>query len=188
MNATDHNPWKTLSSKQVYDNDWISVSHQEVLNPAGGQGIYGTVHFKNVAVGILPLDENLNTWLVGQYRYPLASYSWEIPEGGGARDVDPLVSAQRELQEETGLVANRWTPLMQSHLSNSVSDEHAFVFVAQDLTLGESTPEDTEELVIKKLPFNQVVEMVMEGKITDSLAMLAVMKVQLLLDRGELRI
>ena len=113
------NPWKVLGEKKMYDNPWISLTVYDVLNPSGGKGIYGKVHFKGLAIGILPLDEQMNTWLVGQYRFPLSQYSWEIPEGGGRLDVEPLESARRELLEETGLVAAEWSPLMEMHLSKN---------------------------------------------------------------------
>jgi ADP-ribose pyrophosphatase len=107
-----HNPWTILSEREVYDNNWISVNEYDVLNPAGGKGIYGKVHFKNTAIGVIPLDDDLNTYLVGQYRFPLNRYSWEIPEGGGPLNSDTLTSAKRELKEETGLVAEAWTKLL----------------------------------------------------------------------------
>src|SRR5450631_3307604 len=116
------NPWKILDKVAVYENPWIEVTEYDVINPSGGKGIYGKVHFKNRAIGILPLDDAFNTWLVGQYRFTLNEYFWEIPEGGGAIGTDILASAKRELLEETGLVAEEWTKLMDFHLSNSVSD------------------------------------------------------------------
>ncbi len=103
------NPWQIISGKEVYDNKWINVTEYDVINPNGGKGIYGKVHFKNIAIGIVVLDDELNTWLVGQYRFTINEYTWEIPEGGGPLDIDPLVSAKRELLEETGLVAHEWT-------------------------------------------------------------------------------
>ena len=121
MNTTD-NPWQILSSQEIYDNPWISLTEHQVINPNRGRGIYGSVHFKNIATGILALDDSQNTWLVGQYRFPLKQYSWEIPEGGGALDIHPLESAKRELLEETGLRAQSWTELQRIHLSNSVSE------------------------------------------------------------------
>jgi len=139
-----------------------------------------------LAIGIIPLDENLNTWLVGQYRFPLERYSWEIPEGGGILGQPALGSAKRELKEETGITAAKWTKILDLHTSNSVTDEVGLAFVAQDLSFGESEPEETEELVIKKLPFSEAVEMVMNGEITDALAMVSIMKTQLLINRGEL--
>src|SRR6201991_5040012 len=108
---TQENPWKVLGSKEKYDNNWIRVTEYDVINPSGGKGIYGKVHFKNLAIGIVPLDEELNMWIVGQYRFPINRYSWEIPEGGGLIGSDPLESAKRELQEETGLSANKWSEL-----------------------------------------------------------------------------
>lgn len=170
------NPWKTLRVHQVYDNDWISVTHEEVLNPKGTPGIYGKVHFKNLAVGIVPLDEHYNTWLVGQYRYVLNDYSWEIPEGGCPLGTDPLLAAQRELQEETGITAQKWTKLLDIHTSNSVTDEFGHVFIAQSLSFGMATPEDTEDLQVKKLPITHAFDWVMQNKITDSLSIAAIMK------------
>lgn len=178
------NPWKTLSARNAYDNPWIRVEHREVLNPSGGAGIYGVVHFKNTAVGIVPLDQEGYTWLVGQYRYTLGRYSWEIPEGGGALGSDPLEAAQRELLEETGLTARRWIPLLEMHTSNSVTDEYGVAYVAQDLEEGEAQPEETEQLQIRRLPFSEAVDMVMQGEITDALSMIAILKVNEWLRRG----
>lgn len=180
------NPWQVLSSEDVYDNNWIRVTHHQVINPGGGQGIYGKIHYKNLAVGILPLDENLNTWLVGQFRFVLDQYSWEIPEGGGPHDDDPLESAKRELLEETGLTANSWVEIQRMHLSNSVGNEHAIIYVARDLQQGKPQPEETEDLRIKKLPFEQVYEMVLSGEITDSITVAAVLKVKILISEGKI--
>ncbi|MCB0583265.1 MAG: NUDIX hydrolase [Phaeodactylibacter sp.] len=176
------NPWKTLSNNVVYDNPWIQVTHREVVTPTGTDGIYGLVHFKNLAIGIVPLDEEENTWLVGQYRYTLGQYSWEIPEGGcliGAES--PLESARRELEEETGIRAGRWMRILDLHTSNSVTDEAGMAFLARDLSFGPSRPEETEELKVRKLPFREALEMVFRGEITDALSMVALMRVGYLL-------
>ncbi len=175
------NPWKTLSIKEVYDNPWINITHRDVLNPAGQNGIYGKVHFKNIAVGVLPLDEENNTWLVGQYRYTLEKYTWEIPEGGCIESIEPLQAAKNELQEETGIIANQWTKILDIHTSNSVTDEYGICYLAQGLTFGNSSPEPCEELVVKKLRFEEAFKMVMSGEITDSLSIATIMKVKLLL-------
>lgn len=180
------NPWQTLSSEEKYDNNWIKVTEHQVINPSGGKGIYGEVHFKNIAIGVLPLDEENNTWLVGQYRFPLKAYSWEIPEGGGPLGSDPELNAKRELVEETGLVANKIIEIQRMHLSNSVSDELAIIYLAQDLTQGEAEPEETEDLQIIKVPFAKAYQMVMDGEITDSISVAAILKVQLLLAKGTL--
>jgi 8-oxo-dGTP pyrophosphatase MutT (NUDIX family) len=180
------NPWTILSETPVYDNKWIGLTEYQVINPGGGKGIYGKVRFKNLAIGILPLDEEGNTWLVGQYRFPLDQYSWEIPEGGGGMDTPPIESAQRELLEETGLVAKEWTRILEMHLSNSVTDEKATIFLARQLEQHEAMPEETEQLIVRKLPFEQAFQMVEQGEITDSMSVAAILKVKLMLVNGHL--
>ena len=185
MNET-HNPWTILGEQTIYENKWIGVTEYDVITPGGGKGIYGKVHFKNLAIGILPIDEKGNTWLVGQYRFPLNAYSWEIPEGGGDPAVPPVESARRELLEETGLVAAEWLPLMEMHLSNSVSDERAYMFLARGLEQREAEPEETEQLVVRKLPFEEAYRMVERGEITDSMSVASILKVKLMLVQGQL--
>lgn len=180
------NPWQVTGEQLVYENPWISLTEYKVINPSGGKGIYGKVHFKNAAIGIVALDEAFNTYLVGQYRFPLNAYSWEIPEGGGAFD-DILSSAKRELLEETGLVAQQWTKLMDFHLSNSVSDEYGQVFLAQQLSQQTPEPEETEQLVIKKIPFEEAYQMVRQGKITDSMSVAAILRVKLMMLEGTIK-
>jgi 8-oxo-dGTP pyrophosphatase MutT (NUDIX family) len=170
-------PWQTIASKQKYDNDWISVREDTVIRPDGEQGIYGVVHFKNIAIGILAIEDGF-IYLVGQYRYPLERYSWEIPEGGCAAGEDPLAAAQRELEEETGLRAASWERLGEAHLSNSVSDELAIWFLATGLTQGEHKPEGTEQLKIRRVAFTEVLEMALTGKITDALSLMALLHYQ----------
>jgi 8-oxo-dGTP pyrophosphatase MutT (NUDIX family) len=170
-NVEDHkNPWITLSSEVVYSNPWIEISHRNVINPSGGKGIYGLVSFKNLAIGIVPVDEDLNTCLVGQFRYTLNQYSWEIPEGGGPHGEEPLETAKRELKEETGLEAQSWTHIGSIHTSNSVTDEFGHIFLARDLRQTEANPEETEQLALKKLPLREAIAMVERGEITDSLS------------------
>ncbi|SEA22755.1 NUDIX domain-containing protein [Pedobacter hartonius] len=180
------NPWTILDSRKIYENNWIGLTEHQVINPSGGKGIYGEVHFRNYAIGILPLDEDMNTWLVGQYRFPLKAYSWEIPEGGGPLGLPMLDSAKRELQEETGLIASDWKELQRMHLSNSVSDEFAVIFIARGLTMGKSAPEETEELVVRKLPFEEAYQMAVEGKITDSMSVAALLRAKILVLEGKL--
>ncbi len=176
------NPWRILRTKSIYENPWITVEEYQVINPKGGPGIYGKVHFRNKAIGIIPLDDDLNTWLVGQYRFTLDEYSWEIPMGGGPIDVNILESARRELKEETGLSASEWTEILRIHTSNSVTDEEGFVFLAQGLTEGETEFDPTEDIAIKKLPFADSLRMVIDGLITDSLSMAGILSVARRLD------
>ena len=179
-----NNPWKTLKSELKYENPWIAVTEHQVLDAGENDGIYGTVHFKNIAIGIIPLDEENNTWLVGQYRYPLNQYSWEICEGGGKLGIPPLESAQRELLEETGIKANQWKKILDMHLSNSVSDEVGIIYLAKDLAYFEPQPDEDEVLHLKKISFDEAFEMVMNGTITDSLSVAGILKTKILLDKG----
>lgn len=181
-----NNPWTILSSERKYDNKWIRVTEHQVLNPAGGPGIYGVVHFKNLAIGVVAMDDAHNIYLVGQYRFPLEQFSWEIPEGGGPHAEEPLVAAKRELLEETGLVAGNWEIIVHMHLSNSVSDEAGIVYLARELEQREAEPEETEELIVKKIPFEEAYQMVKKHEITDSLSIAAIMKIKLMLLEGEL--
>lgn len=181
------NPWKILDKKEVYENDWIRLTEFQVINPSGGKGIYGRVHYKNIAVGIIPMDESGNTWLVGQYRFPLGTYSWEIPEGGGRKDEDPEDAAKRELLEETGLVAKEWKAIMTLHLSNSVSDERAIIYLARNLDQQQAEPEETEQLVIRKLPFEEAITMVENGIITDAMSVAAIQRIQLMIFQNRLK-
>ncbi len=183
---SEENPWKINHEKNIYDNLWINVTEFQVINPSGNPGIYGKIHFKNKAIGILTLDENRNTYLVGQYRFPLNQYSWELPEGGGPLESSPLDSAKRELLEETGLKASSWTEILRMYLSNSVCDEEAIVYLAQNLEQFAAEPEETEQLIIKKLPFAEVYQMVCRGEITDAITVAAVLKVHILLTENRL--
>ncbi|ADQ16029.1 NUDIX hydrolase [Leadbetterella byssophila DSM 17132] len=174
------NKWKKLDSQTVYENPWIEVQHHEVINPSGGKGIYGQVNFKNLAIGIVPLDKEGNTYLVGQHRFPIDEYSWEIPEGGCPHDEDILDCAKRELLEETGLRAEKWTQISKIHTSNSVCNETGFIFLAEELTQGEAEPEETEDLVVRKVSLEEAFQMVMKDEITDSLSIAGILKTRLL--------
>jgi 8-oxo-dGTP pyrophosphatase MutT (NUDIX family) len=173
--------WKRKSRQQIYSNNWISIFHDDVVNPNGGNGIYGVVHFKNLAIGVIPIDENGYTWLVGQHRYPQNKFSWEIPEGGGPLGIDPLESAKRELQEEVGLAADDWQLILKMDLSNSVSDEEALIYLAKGLEFIQANPEETEELQLKHLPFSEAYRMVLNGEITDSMSVAGILKANLIL-------
>jgi len=170
------NPWQTVSKRQVYENPWILVEHHEVIRPDGQPGIYGVVHYKNKAIGVLPIDDEGCTYLVGQYRYTLSAYSWELPEGGCQENEEPLQAAKRELLEETGLTASDWKLISRSHLSNSVSDEESFSFVATGLTPGDAQPEGTERLEVRRVKFTEAVRMVEAGEITDSLSVITILQ------------
>jgi 8-oxo-dGTP pyrophosphatase MutT (NUDIX family) len=169
--------WKVKNSNVVYENPWIKISHEDVITPKGTDGIYGVVHFKNIAIGIVPIDDEGNTWLVKQSRYTLNQYTWEIPEGGCPKNEEPINAAKRELEEEVGLKANDWRELMRMHLSNSVTDELCVVFVARDLFPGEQQLEATEDIEVKKLPLTEAIDMVKRGEITDGITVAALLRI-----------
>jgi 8-oxo-dGTP pyrophosphatase MutT (NUDIX family) len=169
-----HNPWQVRDTKVVYENPWIRVREDAVIRPDGHPGIYGVVEFRNWAIGVVAVSEEGDTFLVGQHRYPLGQYSWEIPEGGGPIDEPPLASAQRELREETGITAARWTYLGELALSNSVTNELGCVFLAEDLTFGNAEPEGTEQLEIRRVPLALAHQMAMTGEISDGLAIVGI--------------
>lgn len=193
----EENPWRLLKREERYRNPWIAIEHHDVLNAAGNAGIYGVVRFQNVAIGVVPVDAEGYTTLVGQWRYPLERYSWEIPEGGGPIGTDPLVSARRELLEETGFSAGRWTKLLDLDLSNSVTDETGVVYLAEALTVGTAEPEEGEVLVLRRVALAEAVAMVLRGEITDALAVVGLLAAERHLatrkggggapDRGSLR-
>ena len=172
--------WETLGSRIVFDNPWFTVREDHVINPGGGENHYGHVQFKNIAVAVVPLDEDMNTWIVGQDRYTLGEFSWEVPMGGAPRHEDPLAAARRELREETGLAATRWSKVMQLHTSNSITDELAYVYIAQGLTEGASSPEETENIQIRTLPLSDALDMVLHGEITDAVSCAALMRVSMI--------
>jgi 8-oxo-dGTP pyrophosphatase MutT (NUDIX family) len=170
------NPWTTLSGEDKYENRWIKVTEYQVINPGGGKGIYGKIHFKNKGIGIIPVDNEGNTWLVGQYRYTLNEFHLEIPEGGAPLNEDPLEAAKRELKEETGLTAKKWTRLLRMNTSNSVTDEECLIYLAEDLQQGESELEDTEaDLKVHKVPLKEALDMVVRGEIADSMSMMGLL-------------
>lgn len=171
--------WTQKSKEIAYENPWIEVSHHEVISPSGSHGIYGVVHFKGTAVGVVPVDAEGNTWLVKQSRYTLDAFTWEIPEGGAKAGEDTALCAARELEEETGMCARNIRELMRMHLSNSVTDEGAVVYVAEDLYPGTQKLDATEDIEVKKLPLTDAIEMVKRGEITDAISVAALLRLGL---------
>jgi 8-oxo-dGTP pyrophosphatase MutT (NUDIX family) len=172
------NPWKTVSTRETYANPWIRVREDQVIKPTGGPGIYGVVEYKNTAVGVLPLDDEGFTWLVGQWRYCHQRYEWEIPEGGCPAGESTVDAARRELLEETGIVADKIEPLLSGiQLSNSTSNETCDIFIATGLTFAQAQPEDTEELELLRLPVVEAIQMARDGRIRDGVSVLALLAV-----------
>lgn len=175
---SDPNPWQTLASKEIYQNPWLRLREDQVVNPNGGHGIYGVVEFQNRAVGIIPVDNAGYTWLVGQYRYATDHYSWEIPMGGHPVNEDPLAGACKELKEETGLSAGEFTELLQVHISNSVTNEEGIVYLARELTAGETDFDDTEQISIKRLPLSEAIAWAKNGTIKDCLSVTGLLRLE----------
>ena len=171
--------WKRLDRKLIYDNPWITVYEDQVINPGGGRNTYGNVHFKGKAIAIVPLDDDGNTWIVGQDRYTLGEYSWEVPMGASDAGEEPIDTAHRELKEETGLSAGQMTQIMRVHTSNSVTDEEGFVFVARDLSEGDTAFDEMEVLEVRKLPLGDVVDMIRRQEMTDAISVAAILRVYL---------
>ena len=172
-------PWRRRSRRTAYENPWVTIWHDEVDRPDGSPGIYGTVHFANVAVGVVVLDDEDRVLLVGQHRYTLDRYSWEIPEGGVPADELPEDGARRELLEETGVTADGWRPLVRFELSNSVTDEIGWVFAARAVSHGTATPDPTEDLAIRWVPFDDTLAMIERAEIADAITILGLHRLAL---------
>ncbi len=172
-------PWTRRSRRIGYANPWITVWHDEVDRPDGSAGIYGVVHFANLAAGVVVLDADDRVLLVGQHRYTLDAYSWEIPEGGVPAGETLAGGARRELREETGIEADAWRELCRFHLSNSISDEAGVVFAARATSHGVASPEPTEDLAIRWLPFDEALAMTTDGRITDAMTIMGLLRLAL---------
>jgi 8-oxo-dGTP pyrophosphatase MutT (NUDIX family) len=179
--STDKSDWIIKNEQTKYENPWIKVTEYQVINPSGNHGIYGKVHYKNLAIGIIPVDHKGEIHMVGQYRFVLSKYSIEIPEGGGNPNTDPLESAKRELKEETGLKAEKWEKLLEMHLSNSVSDELAIVYLATNLSQEESEPEETEKLTLLTMTVDEVYRMILDNTITDAITVAAILRLKIMM-------
>lgn len=172
--------WQQKSQEVIYDNPWIQVRHEEVIRPNGTEGIYGVVHFKSHAIGIIAVDDDDNIWLVQQSRYPNNETTIEIPEGGGPLNEAPLAAAKRELLEETGLTAQNWQLFMELRTSNSVTDEVAYIFLATELSQGQQQLEDSEDIELLKVSVDKAVMMALNGEITDAMSVAALLKLALI--------
>jgi len=177
-------PWRTLGSRTVYTNAWLRLREDTVIRPDGQPGIYGVVEM-NPSVGVVAVNDVNEIALVTQWRYTLGRISVEIPTGGSeASDPSMLAAAQRELREETGLSARSWQELGSVDNSNGVTNDVAHIFLATGLQAGAAAPDSTEQVVLSWLPFDRAVEHVLNGSITESVSVAAILKVEVLLRRG----
>ena len=172
-------PWQRNSRRIGYQNHWILVWEDEVIRPDGSPGMYGIVHFLSRAVGVVAIDDGDCLVLVGQHRYALYEWSWEIPEGGVPSEEELLDGARRELAEETGYQASEWREIGRVHLSNSVSDEIGVVYVATGLAPGPARPEATEQIEMRLVPFEEALAMTLDGRITDAMSVIGIQRVAL---------
>ena len=182
----DGNPWRVKSVTTAFENPWFRVEAHHVVHPGGADGVYGVIRMRRVAVGVLPIDDDGMVWLVGQWRFPLGRYSWEMPEGGSDPNEAAVECATRELAEETGLRAGRLEPILELDLSNSVSDERAVMFLATDLQEGDAAPEPTEVLQRRKAPFRDVLDRAVKGQIRDSMTVAALLRAYHMAITGQL--
>ena len=181
-----NNPWTTLSVVERFDDPWIRVEEHAVVNAAGERSSYGVVRFKKRGVGVVPVDENGRTLLVGQWRYPLGRYLWEIPAGGHTPDEDPLDAARRELREEVALAAESWCEVLRLDMSTAITDERVTCFLAWNLRIDEPEPDPQEVLAVRRLPFAEALDLVWRGEISNALSVAALLKVHAMMVKGEL--
>jgi len=179
-------PWTRSNGRTPFENPWLAVREFDATAPTGRPATYGMIHFKHLAIAVLPLHEDGTVTLVGQNRFAFEDYSWELPEGGGKLDVDPLDSAKRELREETGLEAAQWRKVLEGQLSNSLTDELAFGFLATGLTQTETEPDETEDIALARVPFGEALEVATAGYIKDVLTVAMLLRVHHMASKGEL--
>lgn len=161
-------PWQDHGSRTVYDNPWLALTEHEATAPTGLAATYGVLRPKNVAVGVLPLHSDGTVTLVGQSRFALMNYSWEMPEGGAPFDEAPLDGAKRELAEEAGLSARIWREVLRMELSNSMTDERAIAWLAWDLVEVPVDPDPTEVIATVRVPFMTLMAEIDRGAVRDA--------------------
>ena len=179
--------WQRLAHRPVYENLWITVDEFDAVAPTGAKALYGLVGMKNLALGILPLHSDGTVTLVGQHRFPSGAYSWEIPEGGGAKDIDPLTSAKRELREEVGLEAQEWCQVLDFDVSNSITDERGLGFLALDLLPVPVEPDDTEVFAMARVPFKEALAVALAGHMRDLITLAMLLRAHHMAVNGEIR-
>jgi 8-oxo-dGTP pyrophosphatase MutT (NUDIX family) len=179
-------PWRSRASRLVYDNPWISLSEHDAEAPTGHRAPYGVLHFKNLAIAVLPLHDDGTITLVGQHRLPHAGYSWEIPEGGAPLGEEPLDGARRELREEAGLEAAQWREVLRVEMSNSVTDETGVGFIAIGLSEVAAEPDETESFALARIPFRAALDLAVTGALADMLTVAMLLRAYHMAVEGDL--
>jgi 8-oxo-dGTP pyrophosphatase MutT (NUDIX family) len=178
-------PWRTLNRTEAHDNPWFAVEVYQAIAPTGAPATYNMQVYKNIAVGVLPLHEDGTVTLVGQWRFPFGTYSWELPEGGSPHGEIPLEGARRELREEAGLTAADWRLVLTMQLSNASSDEVALCYLATGLGPAPHEPDSTEALAIARVPFREALEAAVAGRIQDAMTVAMLLRVHHMAVQGE---
>ncbi len=178
--------WGRRTERLVYDNPWITLREYDAEAPTGAHTVYGVVSFKNQAMGVLPIFDDGSIVMVGQARFPLGDYSWEIPEGGAPLGEDPLAGARRELREEAGLEAADWRHVLSFQLSNSVTDERGQGFIATGLSQVAAEPDATESFALARVPFAEALEQALAGRISDMITLAMLLRAYHMAREGEL--
>lgn len=184
--AAEGPTWTRGETRPIYENPWLKLSEVDAIAPTGKPALYGVVNFKNHAIGVLPLHEDGTVTLVGQYRFLSGDYSWELPEGGSALDADPLDGAKRELAEEAGLGAREWRHILTYELSNSVTDERGFGYLATDLYPTTGVLDDTEVIRLARVPFREALDAALAGHMTDMITVALLLRVYHMAREGDL--
>ncbi len=171
-------PWITYKSKFAYKNRWLTLREDDVKAPNGQDSTYSYVD-KIGAVGAVAMDPNNNIYLVGQYRYPMKEYTWEIVEGGSEVGESKLDAMKRELKEEAGIIGGKYDVVFDDlHISNSITNERGTLFLVRDFQIEQATPESTEKIVVKKLPFDEVINLIYQEKIKDAFSIIGILMAQ----------
>lgn len=178
--------WRDAGSSVMFENPWMRLTRHEATAPTGLQADYVVMRPQNMSVGVLPIHEDGTITLVGQQRFALMNWSWEMPEGGAPFNEDPLEGAKRELAEEAGLEAVVWHPALKVEMTNSITDERAMAWLAWGLTPVPIAPDPTEIIRVARVPFGDLLRNVGNGAVRDMFTVATVLRAYHMAREGEL--